>query len=109
MHAGGLGPDAGSGHLFLDGIGAFLPAKPGSSAYIQKGFQLQKWVVIIATGVLGAATIVGSIVLMFNPHAQVLEKPVQAVLKASPLAAILFIVVAILGIVMQVRSTRDYA
>ena len=72
-------------------------------------FNLQKWVVIIAAGVLGAATIVGSIVLMFNPHAQVLEKPVQAVLKASPLAAILFIVVAILGIVMQVRSTRDYA
>ena len=71
-------------------------------------FNLQKWVIIIATGVLGAGVIVGSIVLMFYPHADVLENPVKMVLSASPLTAILFIVVAILGILAQVRQSRNF-
>ena len=71
-------------------------------------FNLQKWVIIIATSVLGAATIVGSIVLMFNPAVNVLANPVKMVLNASPFMAILFIVVAVLGILGQVRSTRSF-
>ena len=71
-------------------------------------FNLQKWVIIIATSVLGAATIVGSIVLMFNPAVNVLANPVKMVLDASPFMAILFIVVAVLGILGQVRSTRRF-
>jgi hypothetical protein len=71
-------------------------------------FNLQKWVIIIATGVLGAGVIVGSIVLMFYPHADVLQNPVKMVLSASPLTAILFIVVAVLGIIAQVRQSRNF-
>lgn len=72
-------------------------------------FNLAKWVIIIGTGVMGAATIVGAIILMFYPHADVLESPVKAVLSASPLTAILFIVVAVLGIVAQIRQNRNFA
>lgn len=71
-------------------------------------FNLQKWVVIAATAILGAAAIVGTIGLMFNPAARMLENPIQAVLKTSPLLAILGIVIAIAGIVIQARTGRTY-
>ena len=71
-------------------------------------FNLAKWVIIIATGVLGAGMIVGAIVLMFVPSAQVLENPVKAVLNASPLTAILFLVVAVLGIIAQIKQNQNF-
>ena len=71
-------------------------------------FNLAKWVIIIATSVLGAGTIVGAILLMFVPHADLLQNPVRAVLQSSPLTAILFIVVAVLGIVVQIRQNRNF-
>jgi hypothetical protein len=71
-------------------------------------FNLAKWVIIIATGVAGAELIIGSIILMFYPHADILANPVKAVLNASPLTAILGIVVAVLGILAQVRQSRNF-
>jgi hypothetical protein len=71
-------------------------------------FNLQKWVIIAATSILGAGAIIGTFVLMFHPAASLLENPVQLVLQTSPLLAILFVVLAILGIVAQVRSNRSY-
>ena len=55
-------------------------------------FNLAKWVIIIATGIIGAEVIIGSIVLMFYPSADMLANPVKAVMNASPLVAILGIV-----------------
>jgi hypothetical protein len=71
-------------------------------------FNLAKWVIIIATGILGAEVIIGSIVLMFYPHADILANPVKAVMSASPLVAILGIVVAVLGILAQVKQSRNF-
>jgi hypothetical protein len=71
-------------------------------------FNLAKWVIIIATGILGAEVIIGSIVLMFYPSADILANPVKAVMNASPLVAILGIVVAVLGILAQVRQSRNF-
>ena len=71
-------------------------------------FNLAKWVIIIATGIIGAEVIIGSIVLMFYPNADVLANPVKAVMNASPLVAILGIVVAVLGILAQVRQSRNF-
>ncbi len=71
-------------------------------------FNIQKYVIIIATSVLGAATIIGAIVLMFSPAAQILANPVRAVLSVSPLTAILFLVVAVLGIVAQIKQNQSY-
>lgn len=78
-------------------------------AIITIRFNIQKWVIIIATSVLGAGAIVGSIILMFYPHASVLENPVRALLAASPLTAILFVIVAVASIVVQVRQNRAYS
>lgn len=68
---------------------------------------IQKWVVIVATSILGSATIFGTILVMFNPSAQVVASPVKTLLSGSPLLAILALVVAGLGIYFQFVSTRS--
>lgn len=69
-------------------------------------FNIQKWVVIAATSILGSATIFGTILFMFYPAASVLANPVQVMLSSSSLMTILFVAVAGLGIYFQVVSTR---
>ncbi len=71
-------------------------------------FDIAKWVIIIATSVLGAGTIIASIVQMFVPAADFMQNPVRAVLNASPLTAILFLVVAVLGIVAQIKQNQNF-
>jgi hypothetical protein len=77
-------------------------------AVITLRFNIQKWVIIIATGILGAGVILGSFILMFNPAAQILENPVQVVLKSSPFLMILFLVVAVVGIISQFKASSLY-
>jgi hypothetical protein len=67
---------------------------------------IQKWVIIAATAILGAGTIFGTILLLFNPAASVMNSPVKALLSTSPFLTILFFVVAGLGIYLQFVSTR---
>jgi hypothetical protein len=70
-------------------------------------FNVQKWVVIAATSVLGAGIIVGTFLFLFGgPAAQLAQNPVRAALQASPLWTITFILLAILGVVAQYESTR---
>lgn len=71
-------------------------------------FNVQKWVIVIATAVLGAGVIVGTIAMLFNPAARVLENPVQVALATSPLLALLFLVIACVGGVLQLQSTRHF-
>ena len=71
-------------------------------------FNLQKWAIIIATSVLGAGVIVGTMVLLFNPAAQALQNPVRVALATSPLLVIVFLAVAVLGVIAQVRVNRNY-
>jgi hypothetical protein len=75
-------------------------------AIVVIAFNLQKWLVIVATSILGAATIVGTLELLFNPAAQLVQNPISTALRTSPLLAILFVVIAIIGIVVQFASTR---
>jgi hypothetical protein len=70
-------------------------------------FNIQKWVIIAATAILGSATVFGTILMMFNPAAQVLANPVKTMVSSSPLMTILFLVVAGLGIYFQFVSTRS--
>jgi hypothetical protein len=71
-------------------------------------FNLQKWVIIIATSVLGAGAIVATMVLLFNPAAQFVQSPVRVALNTSPFMVIVFLLVAVLGIIAQVRSNRSF-
>jgi hypothetical protein len=70
-------------------------------------FNIQKWVIIAATSIMGAGTIFGTILLMFNPAASLLENPVQLLLSTSVFLTILFLVVAGMGIYFQFASTRS--
>lgn len=71
-------------------------------------FNLQKWVIIIATSLLGAGVIFGAFVILFAPHAALLENPIKVALQQSPLLMITAIVVAIFGIIVQARANRAY-
>ena len=71
-------------------------------------FNLQKWVIIIATSVLGAGVTFGTFLLLFYPVANFMENPVRLALQASPLLMILFIVMAVAGIVVQYRQNKNF-
>ena len=45
---------------------------------------------------------------MFNPHAAILENPVRVLLQSSPLLVILLVVVAVLGIIAQIKANRAF-
>jgi hypothetical protein len=77
-------------------------------AFVTIRFNLQKWVIIIATAILGAATIFGTILFMFNPVASVMQNPVQVMLQTNTFLLILFIIVAALGVYVQFATTRSY-
>lgn len=76
-------------------------------AFVTIRFNLQKWVVIAATSILGAATIFGTIMLMFNPLANLLANPLKLMLQTSPFLFIMFLLVAGLGIFVQVTTTKE--
>lgn len=73
-------------------------------------FNIQKWVIIIATAVAGAAVIVGAFLYIFGglPSAQIAQNPVRLVLQTNPFWAIIFIVVAVLGFVAQYRTSQRW-
>lgn len=77
-------------------------------AVVTLRFNLQKWVIIIATSLMGAGVIFGAFMILFAPHAMVLENPVKTALSQNPLLLILALVVAVVGIFAQVRVNRNY-
>jgi hypothetical protein len=112
--AGSLGYAIGAGLLLAIGMQmGFLVWLVGivcaiALAVVTIRFDLAKWVIIIATSILGAGTIAETILLMFYPHAAILENPVRVLLQSSPLLAILLVVVAVLGIIAQIRANRSF-
>jgi hypothetical protein len=78
------------------------------AAFVTIRFNLQKWVVIAGTAILGSATIFGTIMLLFNPAAALLENPVRIFLQSSPFLMILFLLVAGLGIFVQISTNRSF-
>jgi hypothetical protein len=77
-------------------------------AVVTMVLNIQKWVIIIATSLAGAAVVFGAYFVMFNPYATLLENPIKAYLSASPFLMIVAFLLAAAGIVFQFRSTRSY-
>ena len=71
-------------------------------------FDLQRWLIVIGSAILGAGVIVSMITLWFKPHTVFLENPVKVMLQLSPLLLILFLALVILGIIVQFRTTRSF-
>jgi Domain of unknown function (DUF4203) len=71
---------------------------------------IQKYVVIAATSILGAGVIVGSFLYAFGglPAATLNQNPVRHVLENSPLWTLVFLAIAAFGIITQVVTTRQW-
>ena len=72
-------------------------------------FNLAKYVIIVATAVGGAAAVIATLMLGAG-NVQLLrlaENPMKTLLSGSPLWAILFLVMAGAGIVVQIRMNRN--
>jgi Domain of unknown function (DUF4203) len=71
---------------------------------------IQKWVIIAATALLGAGVIVGTFLFLFGdlPPEELVQNPVRLVLQTSPLWALLFLAVAVFGAVAQAATTRRW-
>jgi hypothetical protein len=71
---------------------------------------VQKYVVIAATAVLGAGLIVGTFLYLFGglPAAETAANPVRAALQSSPLWLLVFLGIATLGGVAQYQTTRRW-
>ena len=73
-------------------------------------FNIQKFVIIAATAIGGAGAIVGT--LMFGvigvAVAKFFENPIRLALQNSPLWTIIFLILAVAGIVLQITHTRDW-
>ena len=75
-------------------------------AFVTLKFNLQKWVIIIATSVLGASVVIGTFVVMFNPAIALLQNPVKFILSQSWLAWITALVLVVVGVYVQFRSSQ---
>lgn len=112
--AGSLGYFATVGFLLLIGMRMnFLVWLIGivaavALAWVTLKFNLQKWVVIIATSLLGSAVVFGGFFVLFNPWTNLVENPLRAFLSANPFLMILAIALAIFGIVVQYQSNRNF-
>ncbi len=72
-------------------------------------FNIQKVVIELATAFMGAADIVGVFVVLFGgPAAQILDNPVKFVLNSSPFWAIVFVILGIVGFVLQYMHNRAW-
>jgi len=71
---------------------------------------IQKWVVVIGTSLLGAAGIVGTFLVLFNQLTpqQLADHPVKVVTDAGFGWAVLVLVIAALGVAFQYASTRSW-
>ncbi len=73
-------------------------------------FNLQKYVIIAATAIGGAALAVGTIMLGAGGMSlvQLVEHPVRLLWQTSPFMAIIFAVLAVAGIAVQIRANRRF-
>ncbi len=73
-------------------------------------FNLQKYVIIAATAIGGAAVLVGTLMFGFvgMTVASFFENPIRNALEDRPLWTIIFLILAAVGIVWQFMTTRTY-
>jgi hypothetical protein len=69
-------------------------------------FNLQKYVIIIGTAGIGAGLLIGTLMMgvIGVTLTRFLDNPIQTMLQDSPLWTILFLVLAIAGIIVQLRA-----
>jgi hypothetical protein len=71
---------------------------------------VQKYVVIVATALLGAGVVVGTFLFLFGglPPAELTQNPVRHVLQTSPFWLLVYLALAALGAAAQLVTTRRW-
>jgi hypothetical protein len=114
--AGSLGYALGAGFMHLIGfnmgllvwvIGIVVAI---AAIIVTIRFNLYKYVIIIDTAIGGAGVIVGTLMLGITgvSLAKFFQNPIRLALQDSPLWTIMFLVLAIAGIALQIRTSRDW-
>ena len=114
--AGAMGYALGAGVMqalgFDFGFLVWLVGLVAALAFVAGALVLnvQKYIVIAATAVLGAGLIVGTFLYLFGglPAAETTANPVRAALQSSPLWLLVFLGIATLGGVAQFQTTRRW-
>jgi len=78
------------------------------TAFLTLRFNVQKYVVIVATSILGASAIVGTLLMLLNPvdPATFADHPVKVVFDQGWGWALMLVIVAAIGMAFQFASTR---
>ena len=80
------------------------------AAVLTMVLNVQKWVVVIGTSLLGAAGVVGTILVLFNQLTpqQLADHPVKVVTDAGIGWAVLVIAIAVIAVAFQTATTRAW-
>ncbi len=76
--------------------------------FVTLQFNLQKWVIIIATALLGAAVSFGTIIQIIYPATNLLENPVKVFLEQSWFLLVCFALMVAGGIVVQYVHNKSF-
>jgi hypothetical protein len=76
--------------------------------FVTLQFNLQKWVIIITTALMGAAVSFGTIVQILNPATNLLDNPVKFVLQQSWFLLVCFALMVAAGIVVQYVQNKSF-
>ncbi len=76
--------------------------------FVTLQFNLQKWAIIIATALLGAAVSFGTIIQVVNPATNLLENPVKVFLSQSWFLLVCFALMVAAGIVVQYVHNKTF-
>jgi hypothetical protein len=70
-------------------------------------FDLQKYMIVIGTSVIGAGTLIGTMLVGVVGMAMVrfTENPIQTMLQDSPIWTILFLILVFSGVIVQLRTS----
>jgi hypothetical protein len=76
--------------------------------FVTLQFNLQKWAIIIATSLLGAAVSFGTIIQIVYPATNLLENPVKVFLNQSWFLLVCFALMVAAGIVVQYVHNKSF-
>jgi hypothetical protein len=76
--------------------------------FVTLQFNLQKWVIIITTALMGAAVSFGTIIQILNPATNLLDNPVKFVLQQSWFLLVCFALMVAAGIVVQYVQNKSF-
>jgi hypothetical protein len=81
-------------------------------AFVVLRFNIQKYVIIIGTSIIGAGTVVASTIYAFSPNKELINQFTQLAVKAAISTSfwwwLIFILMVGSGIYIQIRSTRTF-